>query len=443
MSRNGRLAIRAGDDSGHILVMAAIGLVALIGLGGFVIDIGRVMYAQRQLQASADAAALAGAQVLPASTAVSVANTYSSLSGQKNARANVPGVTMASGYPQLKCLTSTGLPCDPPTNANAIVVKQQVVVPMLLAQVVGFTSMTVTATATASMKGGIPHPLNVIVILDTTASMNSSCSSAVTGVSSPTKLDCALAGVRALLGQMWPCDQSLSNCGSVTSGNVANPIDKIGLMVFPGLKASTALSQEYDCSNNITASEIAAYNASPQYQIVPLSSDYRTSDTSALNGSASNLVKAVDWADGNTCGSSVYGVESPGGMGTYYAGAITAAQATLTSNARAGVQNVMILLSDGDASAATGGTNQCHGAITAAGTAKTAGTWVYSIAYGASTSGGCSTDSPSITPYSTMQQIASDPAKFFNQPSGADLATIFRKIAYSLMTTRLLDDGSS
>ncbi len=123
-------------------------------------------------------------------------------------------------------------------------------------------------------------------------------------------------------------------------------------------------------------------------------------------------------------------MQSPGGEGTYYAGAIYAAQASLVAAkaANPGSQNVMIILSDGDSNASkaqlagsastTSGVypstkNQCHQAVTAAQAATAAGTMVYTVAYGADSSG-CSTDSPSISPCQTMQQMASDSAKFFS-----------------------------
>ena len=71
----------------------------------------------------------------------------------------------------------------------------------------------------------------------------------------------------------------------------------------------------------------------------------------------------------------------------------------------------IILISDGAASASSSNmptaekNNQCHEAITAAQSATTAGFWVYSIAYGAASTG-CSTDSPSITPCAALLAIA-------------------------------------
>ena len=450
MSAQGRVHRRSSRDSGQVMVIFIVMLVVLIGATAFAIDIGRVVYAQRELQNSTDAAALAGAQDLPNNTATTTARTYSGLSGSLNSRNDLPGVSMVSGYPRLNCLTSTGIPCKAPANANAVVVKQTVAVPMYFARVLGFTSMRLTATSTASAKGGIPQPLNVVLVLDTTASMNNPCSATVTGVAHPTRLDCAKAGVRALLTALWPCERSMTSCGPVTGGNVSNPIDMVGLMVFPGLTSTSYVSHEFDCASNLSSSNMAAYGSSPVYSIMPLSSDYRTSDTGPLNGANSNLVRAVDWGDGNSCGSSSYGAESPGGRGTYYAEALQGAQATLGANSRAGAQNVIVFLSDGDANASGSDissglrNNQCHQAITAAQSATGASTWVYSIAYGASTSstGSCSTDSPRISAYSTMQQIASDPSKFFNQPTAGDLTTIFNTVATDITTTRLLPDDT-
>ena len=102
--------------------------------------------------------------------------------------------------------------------------------------------------------------------------------------------------------------------------------------------------------------------------------------------------------------------------------------------------------------------NQCHEAITAAAAATAAGTWVYSIAYGASTSptpGSCSTDSPAISACQTMQQIASDSGKFFSDTTGgktgctsaahsvSELVSVFQTIAYSLVPPRLLPDNTT
>ena len=217
--------------------------------------------------------------------------------------------------------SSTNLGC------NAIKVTEQTSVPPLFMGVLGFGSQKVTASATAGIAGGIPHPLDVEVVADSTASMQDQCSASVSGIPSnsagiyvnsgtPTKLDCAKAGIQSLLNVLDPCSVAVTSCGSVLSGtsDVANPLDRVGLMVFPGLD-STKLStnalgvvpQETDCLQNVAQGQSPAgdvtYGANANYQVVPFSSDFRTSDTAASLNPGSALVNAVTW---DSCPGSVY-----------------------------------------------------------------------------------------------------------------------------------------
>ena len=430
---------------GVVLLIVAICLLVIGGMLALVIDGARASNAYRELQASSDAAATAGAEDLPdVALAKAVALSFSSVAGTKNARSDLTGVSMSPGYPQTKCLSSVGLPCSP---ANAIVVKQQVDVPSFFAWILGRGSIPVSATATAIMRGGIPSPLDVIVVIDASASMASACTASGTGVSSPKRVDCAKAGLRDFLAELWPCTPDRANCGAVSGGNVVNPLDRVGLMIFPGLKRASAITREFDCNGtNISSNDVSPYTASAIYTLIGLSSDYKTSSKSTLNGSVSNLVKSSDWSSGNLCsnngyGSSAgYGIEARGGVGTQFAAALAQAQTELVNNGRSGVQRVIILLSDGDAN---GASDACGLAVNAAAAATAAGTWVYAIAYGASTSSStCPDDSPWISGMATMQRIASDSDKFFNQPSADDLSVIFHQIALQLTTARLVDDNT-
>jgi len=293
--------------------------------------------------------------------------------------------------------------------------------------------------------------------------MQSPCSSSVSGIPStsttPTKTDCAKNGVRALLNTLYPCDSGLASCGPNVSGNdVANPVDRVGVLTFPALNNPAAKNvDELDCTKNLGSSDVG-YSNSNGYLTVPLSSDYRTSDSaSSLNGS-SNIVKSVWWSQcsgGVYPGASVrYGLEDPGGAGTFYAGAINAAQSVLAADSRT-AQKVIILLSDGDAN--TGGSSPCHQGITASQNAQAAGTWVFAIAYNAptSSSGSCTGDSPAISALCAMYAIASpssacsgSPAsnpslRFYNQPTDGDLSAIFQQIGVSLTSTRLVSDNAT
>jgi len=426
------------DRHGTVAIMAAGVITGVAGLAALSVDIGNVARAQQQLQNTADLAAMAGAANITAGTGIATANAYSAVATDQNASSGMT-VTMASGYPVLKCFTSTGVSCGGSSSANAIVVKQQATVPLYFAPIFGINSVQISATSTAGAGGGKPNALDVMIILDTTASMNTS--DANCSISNATREDCALAGVRSLLSGFWPSQ------------------DQVGLMVFPGLTNSTQVPYEYDCSSSPNPA-IAKYSASPVYQIIALSTDYKTSDSTTTLNTNSNLVKAVrGGASGCT-----QGLTAVGGVATFYADAITAAQNTLTTKGRSGVQKVIILLSDGDANASSSNmpsaekNNQCHEAITAAQTATTAGTWVYSIAYGASTSAtpsSCATDSPAISACSTMQQIASDSTKFYADTSGgsnnctstansiSELVGIFQNVGSSVTVPRLLPNNTT
>ena len=278
---------------------------------------------------------------------------------------------------------------------------------------------------------------DIMIIIDTTASMNNADSNC--SVAGATRLGCALAGARTLL----------------TSFNPA--IEQVGLMAFPGVQNATQAAKDSACPGSQPTT--VAYNNSPDYVIVGLSSDYKTSDTATSLNPASDIVKAVGAVSGCT------GLQAPGGFGTFYADAITAAQNTLNSTGRAGVQKVIILLSDGDANAkaanpaniaSSEASNQCHEAITAAQNATNADTWVFTAAYGSPTASSCSTDtSPTISACATMQAIASTSSMFFPDIASAaagctstinpanDVVGIFNDIGKSLTGPHLVPTPSS
>ncbi len=74
---------RAKPERGQALVMTVISLVVLLGMAALVLDVGAWFHQKRQLQATADAAALAGAQLLPdrAGPAAAQALTYANKNG--------------------------------------------------------------------------------------------------------------------------------------------------------------------------------------------------------------------------------------------------------------------------------------------------------------------------------------------------------------------------
>jgi Flp pilus assembly protein TadG len=421
-----------GSERGAVTVFAAIGSIAFIGFGAITVDVAYVFHAKRVLQASSDAAALAGAMQISccgATSAVDTANTYSGAAGKKNAN---PNLTVTANPQTMNCTGTTGATCTPDVSSpNGIQVTQSTDAPLYFARIFRATTLPISTTAYALAAGGKTQQVDVVVIVDTTGSMNTADTSC--SIVGATRVDCALAGLRALLQGFTP------------------PQQQVALMLFPGLNSSAEAAQEYDCSST-TPSSIAQYNASPVYLAVPFSTDFNTSGTLDTN---SNLVKA---ARGGAAGCTA-GVSAIGGAGTFYADVVTAAQNYLVSSGRSGVQKMIIVLSDGDANSpsAPTNTNECQQAITAAQNAQAAKTTVVTIAYGAPTAGSCSTDTVSISACETLLKMASTgsgssaaPQWFYSDTTGGtstctsgahsitDLSAIFQDIGSSLTGARLI-----
>jgi hypothetical protein len=507
------------DERAQMLPMMALMLTGLLGMSALAIDVGRAYASLRDLQASTNAAALAGATGLPNGTATQYATQYSSLSGDNNSFFFLPNVIMVSGYPKLVCLNTLvaqGIGCAAPTNANAIIVQQQVVVPTFFAGLVNHKNLTLTATATAAASGGSATPYNVAIILDATLSQNSTDDNC-----GATEMACELNGVQIMLKQLYPCASSYNAC-TITNGNATDSVDRVSLFTFPNLSVGTvaidkncttpipsptksngysysstygnysmlpatawsgvptAVPYSYPAAGAASYAPASSPSATPTYQITPYLSDYRTSDTIATLNANSDVAQTVNAVSG--CG----GMLPPnydGEYGTYYAGAIYAAQASLVAEQTVfpGSKNVIILLSDGNSTApqtengypampspanASGNypsyIGECGQAVTAAKYATGQGTKVYSVAYGTPQSG-CSSDSyggayPNITPCTTMQSIASTPAEFYSDynqsgsnsicvsasnPNNTSIAQIFANIVARLSVARLIPNGTT
>jgi Putative Tad-like Flp pilus-assembly/von Willebrand factor type A domain len=480
MKRNSEPFVRQMRDGqrGQSLVVVACCLVVLLATCAIVIDIGGLYYSYEQLLAATDAAALAGGASIPQGDAITVAEQYSAVSGDLNNHANLQSVTVTA---TLECYNITGMPnClvyGSQPSANAIVVTETATVPTFFAKIFGVKSMKISATATASAKGGGGAPYNVMMVLDTTQSMNTTDTNCtVPGISNPTREQCAIYGVRILLSGLDPCPSTTPSCvagdgDTKGNGNVTGAVDEVGLMVFPGLTptetstlsnppvAAPTASDDYTCPTSNPA--ITSYNNNPGYMILPLGSNYRLSNSSSTLNSSADVVIA-------TGGGSCNGLSAPGGEGTFYAGVIAAAQSYLTNsaNSRPNTKNVMILLSDGDANASSSqmagkatsysATAECQQAVTAATNAKNAGILIYSVAYGAETTGCTAGDT--LSPCQTMEDIASTPTTtyFFSDynQSGTghdmtckgrdttNLDQIFTDIASDLTTSRLIQNQS-
>lgn len=405
-----RTSIQLRNENGQTIVLLTLVLVVLLGCSAIVADVGYAYYVKRSMQASADAAALAGAQDLPnAALAVTNAKKYTGVVASKNAAANVPGVTATV---TTKCVSIA--PCNP---VNAIVVDQSTSVATKFARVLGINSFAVHVRSIACSPCAA-RPLDVMLVLDRTGSM---CTFS-NGSSDPacSDLENARTGIKTFLGYMDPT------------------LDRVGLAVLP-----PAASLAAKCNKTSTTDYREYDNSASPYVIVPLSTDYKTGNV--LNTSSS-LVSTINCVKG--------------AGGTAYATALEKAQAELNLHGRSGVQDIIVFLSDGAAnygpsyysSSSPYRKQPCHQGVNSAATIKATGTVIYSIGYDLNaTAGGTNVcaespaakdESPAITAYDALRLIASNATTFYNKPDAGQLNTIYASIAGDISGTRLLDDST-
>lgn len=489
------------DEGAQAAVMAVMTTGAMLALGGASVETGHIYYSYQKLLASTNAATLAGAAGMPDTTqAGNYVTLYSSKSGQLNATPLLSNVATTTTFLCLNTVTSTlNIPCQTSTGGsggyNSLRVRQTADINLWFGGMIGVRTMNIAAVSTAAMRGGTNTPWNIAIILDTTASMNSSDGG---GQCSGSRITCALQGVQTLLNDLYPCGVG-QTCSSSTTY-----VDSVSLFAFPAMTSAT-VKNDWTCPTSNPS--IVPYTfpntttnltlpAGDTYQVVGFVNDYKTSDlASSLNGSSDAVIAAGGKSGCN-------GVKAPGGEGTYYAQVIYAAQAALAAQqtANAGSKNALIILTDGDATASgssgqikattgmlngtgTSSTNpsgyhsyaypsalgECGQAVLAAQAAATAGTTVYTIGYGSPTSGSCTTDatysasvttnggtwSPGKQACAAIAAMASAQVNFYSDDGSGCQATapsnqsltkltaIFRAITDNLSTPRLIPNSST
>jgi len=404
MDETRRVVRWSGRENGQALVLCIIVLTVLLGCAALVIDLAEAYMTKRTLQSSTDAAALAGARELPDSaTAISVAGDYSGRPGAKNESANLPAATAAV---TTECRSFA--PCKP---VNTIVVEQSASVPTLFAHIFGIDSINVHTRAVACAPCE-PKKVDVMMVLDRTGSM---CQDHW-GNADPacTDLNNARSGMLTFLSFMDPT------------------LDRVGLVVLPPAPRS---------GSTCVATDQTAYDdRSARWLVTPLSSDYASKTGSLNNGSS--LVSTINCIQG--------------GGRTSYATAIEQASAQLQGSGRSDADHVIVFFSDGAANygpsyygnSSSYRVRPCHQGVSSAGAAKGAGIEIYSIGYDLdAVNGGAnrcqsytgSSESPSITAYEALQDMASGPDFFYNKPNAGQLNTIYTNVAVKVLGPRLIE----
>jgi Flp pilus assembly protein TadG len=118
-------------QEGQVLVLMAVGMVGLIAMAGFAVDVSAAYHTHRRTQAAADAAAMAAAEYLPESTS-QASSAASSVSAQ-----NLTGGTVTTAY------TATY------TANDTVTATAKATSPGTFTKVLGINSFNATATATA------------------------------------------------------------------------------------------------------------------------------------------------------------------------------------------------------------------------------------------------------------------------------------------------------
>jgi Flp pilus assembly protein TadG len=525
--RKGHLRRFAGDQRGQVLPWVAFMMLMLLGMAAFVVDIGHAYVCRRQLQAATDAAALAGAKQVYLSQSLVTAAAYAATTGSANAYPGLNNVQILSSKTVcLNTVVNWGILCEGPNTANAVQVIEQATIPTFFAQVFGIKQLTLAATSTAAK--GKPVPLDVAVVIDTTLSMNnwdSNCTPA------NTELGCAMNGAQTMLSGLAPTIDYVSvftfpnlSQGTVQNNRSCSPPQSSNPSFYstPTSGLATSVPYSFPTAPGSVSTGYQPTTGAGTYQVVGFSNDYRTSNSSQIANSSSSLVQTVGAPaskDGSQAaiGNCLAPPNEAGEFGTYLAGAIYAAQYSLAaqkalreaaSPSSPAPINVMIILSDGNPNASMqyGYSNQffasgynesgtypsdvgdCGQAVVAGNYAKTNGTLVFAIAYGASTNANfiqgdvndsnCPTDQttffttynlgsnkssyPNISPCQTMKDIATPDTtdiQFFysdyNQ-SGSNstcqstranaavaLNDIFASIVGNLSKARLIPDGTT
>ncbi len=513
-----QLSALVRDDRGQALSVVAAMLTVLLAFCALALDLGRARYTYRELQATSDASALAAARAVPTATsagaitgATGVAAAYSAAPGGANQRASLPSVTVTSRLECLASLQAQGIACVGSVPYNAVQVTETMTLPMYFAGILGHRTIPISTTSTASTRGGSPLPANIAILVDSTLSMN-----AYDADCGATQMTCATNGVQTLLLALNPC--GLYQVACARNGAVTGSFDRVSLFTFPNVTVGTSGIDSscttpipapngsngyvaYPPYGNITmlptspwggvptsvaysfpavgaASYSPSGSTSPTYQLLNYLADYSLSDSSTSLNTASPMVMAAGGVSG--CG----GMLPPnyaGEWGTYYAGAIYAAQASLVAEqaANPGSQNVLILLGDGDSNAkqtnngytvmgspATANglypswVGECGQAVVAADYATSVGTTVYTVAYGSPPTG-CTTDVsagsyPNISPCNAMANMASASQYFYSDykqtGSGStcyasqpftSLNQIFASIAAGISSARLIPNDTA
>jgi hypothetical protein len=387
------------NQRGQSSVFMAMSILVTGILGGAAIESGHVYYSYERLVASTNAAAVAAGQAMPnigTSSSPAAGTAYYNLYKYSSDTASTPsglnsntllsGASISMSFACSNSVsTSLNVGCEAPTTGscgsgistcNVLKATQTASVNLWFGGLLGMPTMHLTAVSYAAMRGGSDTPYNIAVIIDSTNSMTGTAPSGDGCGTNATQIKCAVAGLKLMLEAMDPCPLNQTCPGN------ANYVDGVALFTFPAISVATETKSgntvqtgpyddttcpttnppivPYAFVNVATSGQNLALPSSISgtsystdyagtYQVATFEDSYRANDNSTTLNSGDGLSSAVGYETSGTCN----GLQAPGGEGTYYAQVIRAAQAALVTQQGnfPGSKNIMIILSDGDATA--------------------------------------------------------------------------------------------
>jgi hypothetical protein len=459
---------RFKEERGAIAVLTALTIVILFAAVAFVIDISRLYHERQVLQNAVDFGALAGAQDLPVqgsaqaniasavARTVAIANapqvatsgltiTYQCVVGDRNGDGlpdpeDIPFVcgptagTWSTGW-ITKNGRSTHL-CDPfaGDKCNTIRLSTSNTIPYYFAPVIGINTGSTGAVNAASCKGvcgSASSPIDVVMVLDRTGSMDP-----VTDI--PNLKNAALS----VLDFYDPAQQW------------------VGMVSLPyGQPGNKCIAYGDDRTNPKTY-QLYPDSTYTDWQAAPLSKDYKRADgtinpTSLLVQQINCLARADSWVKAKSDGG------APAGNHTNLGDPLDAARDMLSLQGRANVPDVIIFMTDGQANQPS--TRQpCKYFNDKATVAKSANQTIFTIGYGVDATNKCpDTSGIFIGKLGTTNlafaatQLSSDDVPggcgpnenkdgdyYFCTPAAADLEPVFRQVAAAaIQTAHLVDDS--
>ncbi|HEY6571011.1 MAG TPA: pilus assembly protein TadG-related protein [Candidatus Limnocylindrales bacterium] len=283
-------------ERGQIMIVFTLVVVLLMALAAIVIDVSLLRTDGQRLQNALDAGALAAGHTLPVNNTTIAANKlvardYTRVNYPGMPNANVPdptaqyacliGLDTATGLPrvadmplvcnvsfgptsfQWKCTTAVcWAPCDPvlhPTDVcNTVILTSNVTQPYFFGRAVGVNSGNtgvITSAACTGVCGNLPvQPVDVVILLDRTGSMDDSSSvdNLRSGARSALQaFDPALQ--RIALGFTGPTSPTRTTNGNYGNQNSSRPLNAAGNQITSASLRATACTPTSGYSNTVHA----------------------------------------------------------------------------------------------------------------------------------------------------------------------------------------------